>query len=214
MTLPVQLMLGVALAAGAGLRAWLPLFVVGLLARTGQIDLNVAFDFLSRTDALVVFGVATVLEFLGDKIVAVDHFLDTLGTFVRPVVGTLLASSMLVSTEPLTATVVGIVTGGGAALTVHTGKALARIKATATLPLHGGTYNAALSLSEDFIVGAWLWIAMHNPWVAFLIALLVLALAVWLIVAMWRSGRKLLGIMARVKGWKRQDTPKNSAELE
>jgi hypothetical protein len=200
MTLPLQMMLGVALAASAGLRAWLPLFVVGLLARMGQMDLNPSFDFLSRTDALVVLGVATVVEFLGDKIVAVDHLLDSVGTFVRPVVGMLLASSMLVSTEPLAVTVLSIITGGGAALTVHTGKALARIKATATVPLHGGTANAALSLSEDFIVGAWLWIAVHNPWVAFLIALGVLAVAVWLIVALWRSGKKLLRVFVRAKG--------------
>ena len=197
MTIALQMMLGVALAATAGLRAWLPLFVVGLLARLGQIDLNASFGFLSRTDALVIFGVATVLEFLGDKIVALDHFLDSLGTFIRPVAGTLLASSMLTSTEPLTATVLGMVTGGGAALTVHAGKALARLKATATLPLHGGTGNAAMSLTEDFISGAWLWIALMNPWVAFLIALAVLAVAFWLIVALWRSGKRLLHVSTR-----------------
>lgn len=195
MALVVQLILGVALAASAGLRAWLPLFVVGLLARTGQIDLNASFDFLSRTDALIVFGVATVLEFLGDKIVVVDHFLDSLGTFVRPVAGTLLASSMLTVTEPVTATVVGIVTGGGTALTVHAGKMLTRIKATAALPLHGGTANAALSLSEDFVVGTWLWIATVSPWVAFLLALVALAVAVWLIMALWRSGKHLLAVL-------------------
>jgi hypothetical protein len=201
MVLAVQLVLGVALAASAGLRAWLPLFVVGLLARTGQLDLNTSFDFLSRTDALIVFGVATVLEFLGDKIVAVDHFLDILSTFVRPVAGTLLAASILSTTEPLTATVLGIITGGSTALTVHAGKALTRIKATAALPLHGGSANAALSLSEDFIVGAWLWIAMHNPWVAFLLALLVVSVAVWMIVALWRSGKRLLDVLtgARTK---------------
>jgi hypothetical protein len=212
MTLPLQMMLGVALAASAGLRAWLPLLVVGLLARLGQMDLNPSFDFLSRTDALVVLGIATVVEFLGDKIVAVDHLLDSVGTFVRPVVGMMLASSMLVSTEPLAVTVLSIITGGGAALTVHTGKALARIKATATVPLHGGTANAALSLSEDFIVGAWLWIAAHNPWVAFLIALVVLAVAVWLIVALWRSGKKLLRVFTRAKGRGRQGTPRDSAK--
>jgi hypothetical protein len=195
MELALQIILGVALAGCAGLRAWLPLFVVGLLGRLGHLDLNASFNFLSRTDALVVLGAATVVEILGDKIVAVDHFLDAVGTFVRPVAGTVLASSMLASTGPLAATLLGIITGGSTALAVHTGKVLTRIKTTALLPIHGGTGNAALSLVEDFVSGSWLWIAMHSPWVAFAIALVVLAGAGWLIVMLWRSGKKLLEVL-------------------
>jgi hypothetical protein len=41
---------------------------------------------------------------------------------------------------------------------------------------------------------------MHNPWVAFLLALLVVSVAVWLIVAMWRSGKHLLAVLTGARG--------------
>src|SRR5215468_1366784 len=97
------LALAIALAACAGLRACLPIFLAGLLARLGWLELGPAFAFLKSDKALIVFGIATTLEFLGDKIPAVDHALDVIGTPLRPAAGALLASSVLgVSMDPLT----------------------------------------------------------------------------------------------------------------
>jgi hypothetical protein len=185
------------LAACAGLRAWLPLFVLGILARLGYADLNSSFSFLSRTDALIVFGVATVVEILGDKIITVDHFLDTIGTFLRPVTGTVLAASLLPSLGPLGATVIGLITGGGTALTVHAGKALTRMKVSSLLPVHGGVANTAVSIIEDIMVGGGMWLAMTHPWVAFALALAAIALALWFIVFLWRSGKRLFRFVFR-----------------
>src|SRR5260370_29156907 len=95
--------LGVALAACAGLRAFLPLLLAGILARMGWLDLGPSFQFLASNRALVVFGVASLVEILGDKIPAVDHALDALGTPLRPAAAALLSSSLLghVSPPPL-----------------------------------------------------------------------------------------------------------------
>src|SRR5215468_4967764 len=89
------LALAIALAACAGLRACLPIFLAGVLARFGWLDLGQAFAFLKSDKALIIFGVATTLEFLGDKIPAVDHALDLIGTPLRPAAGALLAASVL-----------------------------------------------------------------------------------------------------------------------
>ena len=77
------LALAVALAASAGLRAWLPLLLAGVLARVGVLDLGESFSFLSSNKALILFGVATVIELVGDKVPAVDHALDVIGTPLR-----------------------------------------------------------------------------------------------------------------------------------
>ena len=42
------LALAIALAASAGLRAWLPLLLAGGLARVGVLDLGASFSFLAR----------------------------------------------------------------------------------------------------------------------------------------------------------------------
>ena len=197
MDLAIQILMGVSLAACAGMRAFLPILVVGALARTHHLELSPHFAFLARTDTLIVFGVATVLEFLGDKIIAVDHVLDAAGMVVRPVAGTLLATSLLTKLDPLTATVLGIVVGGGTALTIHSGKAAARYSLTAAAPLHAGMGNAATSLIEDLLVGVNLAMTVVAPIVAFIVTVGLIATAVWLLTHVVRLGKRGLASLRR-----------------
>jgi len=141
------LALAIALAASAGLRAWLPLLLAGGLARLGVLDLGPSFQFLSSNKALVIFGVATVIEILGDKVPAVDHALDLIGTPLRPAAGALLASSVLGTvTDPLTAIVLGTAVGAPSSLVPHAAKAALRATSTVTT---GGLANPLISLVED-----------------------------------------------------------------
>jgi uncharacterized membrane protein len=87
--------LAIALAACAGLRAWLPLLLAGTLSRLGLLTLGSSFAFLGSNKALLLFGVATAIELVGDKFPAVDHALDLIGTPLRPAAGALLAASVL-----------------------------------------------------------------------------------------------------------------------
>lgn len=197
MSVVLQLMMGISLAACAGLRAWLPMLVVGLLAHGGYVHLNSSFEFLARNDALIIFGVATAIELVGDKIIAVDHFLDAVSTVVRPAVGTVLASSMLTKLDPLAAVVLGLIVGGGASFTVHAGKAVVRAKASALVPFHGGVANAAISVVEDLISGVGLWISVQLPVLAFVLALVVIVTAIWLVIKFIKTGKRLFASLTR-----------------
>ena len=188
----IELLVGLGLASCAGLRAWLPMLVVSLLAHHGYLELNPSFAFLGRQDALVVFGTATVLEVLGDKFAVVDHCLDALGTVVRPAAGAVLVSATFVSLDPLVALCLGLSVGGATAFTVNAGKALARAKATALLPVHGGAGNAALSTLEDLTAAAGLALVALAPWLAALVALVLVAASAWMMVAFLRRGGRLL----------------------
>jgi len=139
--------LAIALAACAGLRAWLPLFLAGLLARAGLLQLGANFQFLSQNRALLLFGLATLLEITGDKIPAIDHALDLLSTVLRPAAGTLLAASVIGHvSDPLTALALGAAVGVPSALVPHAAKATLRAASTA---FTGGFANPVLSLAED-----------------------------------------------------------------
>jgi hypothetical protein len=190
--LALQLMMGVSLAACAGLRAWLPLLCVGLLARFSHIPLNENFAFLTSTPLLTILGVATVIEILGDKIIAVDQFLDTIGTFARPIAGALVAASLINPQDPTWATVLGVVLGGGTALTVHTAKALTRLQSTAAAPVHGGTVNLGMSLGEDFLSLGGIGLAVWIPLIAFALAALFLVLCVYLIRIAIHHGKRVM----------------------
>jgi len=143
------LALAIALAASAGLRAWLPLLLAGGLARAGVLDLGPTFQFLASNKALVLFAVATVIELVGDKIPAVDHALDILATPLRPAAGALLAASVLGTvSDPLTSIVLGTAVGAPTALVPHAAKSALRAASTATT---GGLANPLLSFVEDAI---------------------------------------------------------------
>jgi len=165
------LALAIALAACAGLRAWLPLFLAGLLARWGWLNLGSAFGFLKSDKALILFGVATVLELLGDKIPAVDHALDVIGTPLRPAAGALLAASVLgVATDPLTAVVLGTAVGAPTALVPHAVKSSLRAASTV---FTGGLVNPLISVLEDVITIALFALAILVP--VFVVLLVILA---------------------------------------
>ncbi|MCG6922202.1 MAG: DUF4126 domain-containing protein [Acidobacteria bacterium] len=143
------LALAIALAASAGLRAWLPLLLAGGLARLGLLDLGPTFGFLASNKALVLFGVATVIELAGDKVPAVDHALDVIGTPLRPAAGALLAASVLGTvSDPLTAIVLGTAVGVPSSLVPHAAKSALRTVSTA---LTGGLANPVLSFLEDAV---------------------------------------------------------------
>jgi Domain of unknown function (DUF4126) len=141
------LALAIALAACAGLRAWLPLLLTGALSRWGLLTLGESFRFLGSNRALAIFAIATALELVGDKIPAVDHSLDMLGTVLRPAAGALLAASVLGHiSDPLTAIVLGTAVGAPAALVPHAAKSVLRAASTT---LTAGLANPILSVMED-----------------------------------------------------------------
>lgn len=191
MSTAVQVMMGVSLSACAGLRAWLPLFAVGIMGRADLVPLNPTFAFLESTPALVVFGVATVAELLGDKVIAVDHALDAVSTVARPLAGALLVASTLSRQDPLFAVVAGLILGGGTALTVHAGKAVTRAKASSVAFLHGGVGNALLSGTEDLLSVGGVLLALFLPPVAFFFAVLLLGSAALAVYLFYRTGRAL-----------------------
>jgi hypothetical protein len=142
-----SLALGIALAACAGLRAWLPLLLTGLLGRAGLFDLGTSFQFLSSNRALILFGTATVVEILADKIPSLDHALDALSTVIRPAAGSLLAATAIGHlTDPLSALAVGVAVGAPSALIPHAAKAAVRATSTAVT---GGLGNPLISAAED-----------------------------------------------------------------
>jgi len=139
--------LAIGLAACAGLRAWLPLLLAGGLARLGLLELGPSFRFLAEDRALLLFGIATLIETVADKLPSVDHALDLLSTFLRPASGALLAASLFGRvTDPLEAAALGLAVGAPAALIPHAGKTALRAASTA---FTAGLANPFLSFLED-----------------------------------------------------------------
>ena len=90
----LEILTGTGLAAAAGLNAYIPLLLVGLGARfTDLITLPAGWAWLENEWVLGVVTVLLVIEFVADKIPAVDTVNDWIQTVVRPTAGGLVFGS-------------------------------------------------------------------------------------------------------------------------
>ena len=79
---------GIGLAGAAGLNAYIPLILVGLLARfTSVVALPTAWEWLTNEWLLGGLALLLVIEIVADKIPAVDSVNDVIQTVVRPGAG-------------------------------------------------------------------------------------------------------------------------------
>src|SRR5688500_7855997 len=129
----------VGLGIGAGVNAYATLLVFGLFARfnPGWFPGDSA-QFFASTPVLVGLGVLYLIEFVADKVPAIDHAWDVIHTFVRPAAGAVVALSAANADLPQHYAVIASVLAGGAALTSHLGKAGLRAASTAST---GGVAN-------------------------------------------------------------------------
>ncbi|HEU0292627.1 MAG TPA: DUF4126 domain-containing protein [Anaerolineales bacterium] len=135
------------LSASAGLNAYIPLLVVGLLARyTTLIHLNQPWDTLSNPWIILLLCVLVIIEMLADKVPVVNHINDLIQTVIRPAAGAVAfaaSANVVTDVSPVLALAAGLLVAG----TVHVAKAgVVRPIVTATT---AGTANTPVSIVED-----------------------------------------------------------------
>ena len=82
------LLTGLGLSTAAGLNAYIPMLMLGLLARfTDMVNLPQGWSWLENGWVLIIVAVLLVVEIVADKIPALDSINDSVQTFVRPAAG-------------------------------------------------------------------------------------------------------------------------------
>ena len=176
-------LLGLGLASATGLRTFLPLLMLALAARFELFGVRLIdqMDWLVSWPAIAALATATVAEFAGDKIPAVDHALNAIGYVTRPVAGAVAAGSVFWAVDPAAAAIAGIIVGAPAALAFNAAQTGARVGSTATT---GGLGNPVVSLIEDVL-------AVLTVIVAFLAPVIVPVLLIVLAIVVFRLARRL-----------------------
>ncbi|HEU0052753.1 MAG TPA: DUF4126 domain-containing protein, partial [Longimicrobium sp.] len=146
-----------------------------------------ALEWMARPTAILLFGVATLLELLGDKVPFIDHALDAVQVVVKPGLAVLASVPFLYQLSPEFSVAIGIILGAPLALGVHTAKATVRVGSSATT---AGVANPLLSVFEDIAaIGAII--------VGFLAPFLALLLTLGFLVLLFRMARRLRRAMRR-----------------
>ena len=183
----------------AGWRLYLVTLAVGLAMKFGWIALPEqlhALDVLANNWIIGIAGVGTLAEFFADKLAWVDSLWDAVHSVARPVGGALLSMAIIDGGDP--AWQVGsLLLGGGAALLAHAGKAGARALVNASPEPFS---NVIVSTGEDVATVGLLGLAIANPIAAALIALILVILSIWLVLAARRLLRRLVEPKRRQTG--------------
>lgn len=189
-----QLALAGGLSWASGLRLYLTVFAVGLLAKFGYVDLPAALDILSNPIVLSVAGILAAIEFMADKIPYVDSAWDGIQTFIRIPAGALLAMGAINSSDPMIATISALL-GGSLAGATHATKAGSRaLINTSPEPVS----NIAASLSEEsmLLTGGWLVFAHPAVFIGLLCGFIVLLF--WLLPKLWRGIKSVLSHVGKI----------------
>ena len=183
----MELLLGVfsafGLSASAGLNAYIPLLVIGVIDHyfPNVLTLSEPWDLISNPYILILLAILVIIEMLADKIPAVNHLNDAIQTFVRPVAGAIAfaaSAKVLTDINPVLALACGLLIAGS----VHLVKSAA-VRPAVTVAT-AGTGNLPVSLAEDAISTVVSVLALIIPIVMGVLIVIALVLILW-----WLSTR-------------------------
>lgn len=162
--------LGIGLAASVGFRVFVPLFILSLGAHFNIVDLNENWIWLGEKPALILLGIATIIEALAYVIPFLDNLLDTIALPLATVAGTLIVVATSIDMSPVFLWTLAIIAGGGTATAVKGVTSSTRLVSTTTT---GGVANPLISSVEtgtSIVISV---ITIFLPIIGFLIALVI-----------------------------------------
>ncbi len=134
---------------------------------------------------LIVVGLLLVLDFIGDKVPALDSVLHAIGLAIAPASGAVLFAAQTDLTSDLNPAV-GALLGALTAGSLQAGRAAVRPFVTAST---AGVGNPVVSTAEDGASLAITVLAFVLPVLAFLLVVVALGLIVWLVLRARRWAR-------------------------
>ncbi|MEZ4854537.1 DUF4126 domain-containing protein [Flavobacterium sp.] len=171
----ISICLGIGLAAAAGFRVFVPLFVLSLATHFGYVPVGESFTWIGSTTAIICLGIATIVEIFAYFIPYIDNLLDSLAIPLASIAGTVVMASTLIDLDPMLTWGLAIIAGGGTATALNTATAATRATSTATT---GGLANPLVATTETATASFVSVIAIFLPILAFIIVVLMIFLAV------------------------------------
>lgn len=184
------------LAWASGVRLYLVVFALGLAGHLGHVELPAGLKVLQHPWVLYAAGFMVLMEFLVDKVPAIDTLWDAVHTFIRIPAGALLAAGA--TGETLTAlTIAAGLLGGTLTAGTHFTKAGGRaLINTSPEPFT----NWGASFAEDVSVLGAIWFALNYPLVFLALLALFIVLMIWLLPRLWRGVKRVFRVLRRRGG--------------
>jgi len=181
--------LGIAMGSAwlSGINLYLTVLSLGLLQRFHLASLPGDLGYLAHTWVLVVAGALTAVQFLADKVPAVDSVWDVIHTFIRIPAGAILAAAAFAHLDP-GVRIVALLVGGGIALSSHSAKTATKLAANASPE---PVSNVVLGLGADAVTVGGSMLLVSHPIAMAVVVVLAVIFSVVLIRFIYRMMRKL-----------------------
>lgn len=177
----IGILIGIGLSAASGLRVFIPLLGLSIASYYQKIPLSENFMWLATWQAMLAFGVASIIEVGAYYIPWLDHALDIILAPAAAIAGTLLTASTVGDVSPFLKWSLAIVAGGGVSSLVHLGSST--VRATVSLPT-AGLGNPLVSSGEGLGSIVLTLLAIFMP-------LLAIFFVIWLIYRGLKRFRRL-----------------------
>lgn len=171
--------------------------VAALLGVAGRLEWTDTPAWLQRPWVIALAAVLFTVEFVVDKVAAVDSVWDLVHTALRPTAG-----AVLLGGADLDGPMLAYAAGGAAlALTSHAAKASLRGLVNASPEPFS---NVVVSLGEDGLVAALMALALARPEVALAVTAVLVVLSVVTTIVLFRFLRRFV---RRLRQWSRSAPP-------
>jgi hypothetical protein len=181
--------LGVAMGSAwlSGINLYAAVGVLGLLEHFGFAHLPGSLGVLGQWWIIGLACFLYLIEFVADKVPAVDSVWDAIHTFIRVPAGAVLAAAAFAKFDPAIR-MTALLLGGSIALGSHGAKAATRLGANLSPE---PVSNIALSLLEDVVViGSSVLMAFH-PAVLIAVVVIFLCVVAWILPKILRGLRNM-----------------------
>ena len=141
----MSICLGIGLAASAGFRVFIPLFALSAATYTGIVPIHETWQWLGSEAALIMLGIAVMVESVSYLVPFVDNLLDSIAIPLAGVAGTALVAATMSDMHPAATWAIAIIGGGGTATAIKSTAATGRALSSATT---AGLANPVISIGE------------------------------------------------------------------
>ncbi len=176
MEIVLQILVGVGLAATCGFRVFVPLLVMGIAGLSGYLQLAPGFTWITSLPAVIIFGIATVIEIAAYFIPYVDNLLDSISVPASVIAGVLVAASVITDIHPLLRWALAIIAGGG----------IAAVTSLISNGAHGVSTVASGGIANPVVSGAESVLSVLSSIIAIAVPVLAVILIVVLVFIAFR----------------------------
>ena len=174
----------------SGINLYATVLTLGLLQRFHFAHLPGDLEILSHTWILVAAGALFTMQFIADKIPAVDSIWDVIHTFIRVPAGAVLAAAAFAHFDPKIR-FLALLVGGGVALSSHSTKTATRLTANMSPEPFS---NLFLSLLGDILtIGGTILMTVH-PLLLFFLVCIAVVVSVLLCRWLYRTLRRIFRV--------------------